>query len=579
MPSRDEPHGYYDNNMASEEEEEKSTEDDSDVEEADDDDDDDDDGNSLLASTSHWPQSYKQSMDMYASPAAALSIFSPSLNRISNSFLSSSYQRITTIATGRSPDQYTQQIAVDTESLQVPFLPAAGKLEKGERPHPYKSPHEYGTTKADSAHEHVKLSKKISTDVDHNYDTTIETRKGSSGLQAMFNGMNILAGVGVLTTPYALKEGGWLGLVLLFLLSAISCYTGILLRRCLDSAPGLSTYPDIGQAAFGNTGRLIIAIILYTELYACCVEFLILEGDNLSALFPQVHGLKVAGVQISSTTLFAVVTAAFVLPTVWLRDLSLLSYVSAGGVIASLLVIISVFWVGAVDGIGFHHHGYLLNWSGIPVSIGLFGFCYSGHAVFPNIYTSLKNQADFDKILGVSFLLCTLLYGGVAVMGYTMFGEATASQITLNLPGQFLASKIAVWTTVVNPFTKYALTITPVAHSLEELLPQRPDSVEYQSCSILIRTALVLSTIVVAVLVPYFGLVMAFIGSFLTMTVSVILPCACYLSILGKKATISQVVLCSTMILVGVLCLIGGTYSSIAGIIESLYHGGGLITP
>jgi len=127
-------------------------------------------------------------MDMYASPASALSIFSPSLNRISNSFLSSSYQRITTIATGRSPDQYTQQIAVDTESLQVPFLPAAGKLEKGERPHPYKSPQEYGTTKADSAHEHVKLSKKISTDVDHNYDTTIEARKGSSGLQAMFNG-------------------------------------------------------------------------------------------------------------------------------------------------------------------------------------------------------------------------------------------------------------------------------------------------------------------------------------------------------------------------------------------------------
>lgn len=73
--------------------------------------------------------------------------------------------------------------------------------------------------------------------------------------------------------------------------------------------------------------------------------------------------------------------------------------------IASLVVIISVFWVGAVDGIGFHHHGYLLNWSGIPVSIGLFGFCYSGHAVFPNIYTSLKNQADFDKILGVRWVI------------------------------------------------------------------------------------------------------------------------------------------------------------------------------
>jgi vesicular inhibitory amino acid transporter len=57
------------------------------------------------------------------------------------------------------------------------------------------------------------------------------------------------------------------------------------------------------------------------------VEFLILEGDNLSLLFPLVH-LNMAGFNISSTTVFAVLTAIFVLPTVWLRDLSLLSYLS-----------------------------------------------------------------------------------------------------------------------------------------------------------------------------------------------------------------------------------------------------------
>jgi len=552
MPSR-EPN-YY---LAAEEQQEEEEEEEEENSERDSDEEDGDGRPSPVGSASHWPQSYKQSMDMYASPA--LSIFSPSLNRISSSYLSSSYQR-----TGRSPHI---QPVLDTESLQIPFLPGK-KLEKGERQHAYSQQHEGYAAKSD---EHVKK-----TDADYHIKAEA-LREGSSILQAMFNGMNVLAGVGVLTTPYAVKEGGWLGLLLLFVLSAICCYTGILLRRCLESAPGLATYPDIGQAAFGNTGRFIIAIILYTELYACCVEFLILEGDNLSALFPWVH-LDVAGFSISSNTLFAVLTAIFVLPTVWLRDLSLLSYVSAGGVIASLVVVICVYWVGTVNGIGFHHPGYLLNWSGIPVSIGLYGFCYSGHAVFPNIYTSLKNRADYDKVLGVSFLLCTMLYGGMAAMGFTMFGEDTASQITLNLPGQFVASKIAVWTTVVNPFTKYALTITPVAHSLEELLPQRPDSAEYRSWSLVIRTALVLSTIAVAVLVPFFGLVMAFIGAFLSMTVSVILPCACYLSILDKKATLFQVILCSAIIVIGIICLIGGTYSSVAGIIDKLSNGGS-ITP
>lgn len=51
----------------------------------------------------------------------------------------------------------------------------------------------------------------------------------------------------------------------------------------------------------------------------------------------------------------------------------------------------------------------------------------------------------------------------------------------------------------------YALSMTPVALSLEELLPQRPDSLEYRSASILIRTSLVISTLAVAILVPFFG--------------------------------------------------------------------------
>lgn len=51
-----------------------------------------------------------------------------------------------------------------------------------------------------------------------------------------------------------------MSLMVLFIFSIISCYTGILLKRCLESSPGLKTYPDIGQAAFGAPGRLGIAV-------------------------------------------------------------------------------------------------------------------------------------------------------------------------------------------------------------------------------------------------------------------------------------------------------------------------------
>ena len=40
------------------------------------------------------------------------------------------------------------------------------------------------------------------------------------------------------------------------------------------------------------------------------------------------------------------------------------------------------------------------------------------------------------------------MFAGVAVIGYLMFGEATLSQFTLNMPQGLVASKLAVWTTV-----------------------------------------------------------------------------------------------------------------------------------
>ena len=56
----------------------------------------------------------------------------------------------------------------------------------------------------------------------------------------------------------------------------------------------------------------------------------------------------------------------------------------------------------------------------------------------------------FVWFLKCSFILCTSLYAILAITGFTMFGEDTASQITLNLPKQYFASKLATWTTVSN---------------------------------------------------------------------------------------------------------------------------------
>ncbi|RWR91607.1 vacuolar amino acid transporter 1-like protein [Cinnamomum micranthum f. kanehirae] len=493
-----------------------------------------------------WPQSYRQSIDMYSSvPSPNIGFLgSPTLPKLSNSFLSSSFQR-----------KHTPEIL---SSLIKPLLPTVTDEEQQQQQQQQQNA-QYLPPPAPTK----KPSIKKAVEVSHGPPVG---RQSSYG-QAVLNGINVLCGVGILSTPFAAKEGGWFGLFILVLYSVLSFYTGILLRYCLDSEPGLQTYPDIGQAAFGTIGRLAISIILYVELYACCVEYIILESDNLSSLFPHAH-LSVGGFYLNSHHLFAFMTVLAVLPTVWLRDLSVLSYISAGGVIASILVVFCLFWVG-LDEVGFQNKGTALDLAGLPVAIGLYGYCYSGHAIFPNIYTSMKKPNQYPSVLFSCFAICTVMYAGVAVMGYTMFGEFTKSQFTLNMPKNLVASKIAVWTTIVNPFTKYALTMTPVALSLEELMPSSlQKSYIYP---ILIRSALVVSTLLVGLSVPFFGLVMALIGSFLSMLVTLILPCACFLSILGRKVTWIQGFLCILIIVVGVLSSAFGTVSALSKIIASLH--------
>ncbi|OEL20153.1 Vacuolar amino acid transporter 1 [Dichanthelium oligosanthes] len=352
--------------------------------------------------TQQWPQSYRQSIDILSSVQSPNLSFlgTPTLSRLSNSFITNSFR-------GKTPEIIS--------NLVKPLLrPTTSDDQQQQRQH----------EEAQKSSQYLLPSRKPSLQqIPEDQKPVlgaheVSTYQKCSYTQAVVNGTNVLCGVGILSTPYAIKQGGWLGLVILCLFALLAWYTGVLLRRCLDSKEGLETYPDIGHAAFGTTGRIAISvlyhsdykygcnsisahfqyIILYVELYACCIEYLILEGDNLSKLFPNAH-LTIGSLTLNSHVFFAILTTVIVMPTTWLRDLSCLSYLSAGGVIASILGVICLFWVGAVDNVGFENKGTVLNLPGIPIAIGLYGYCYSGHGVFPNIYSSLKNRNQFPSIL------------------------------------------------------------------------------------------------------------------------------------------------------------------------------------
>jgi len=187
-------------------------------------------------------------------------------------------------------------------------------------------------------------------------------------------------------------------LALLFSIAAAAFYTGLLIKRCMDKNSNIRTYPDIGELAFGKTGRLIVSVSMYTELYLVSIGFLILEGDNLGNMFP-IGEVQIAGLVIGGKQFFVIMVALIILPTVWLDNLSLLSYLSASGVFASAVIILSITWTATVDGVGFHHKGStLVNWNGLPTAVSLYAFCYCAHPVFPTLYNSMTNKHQFSNV-------------------------------------------------------------------------------------------------------------------------------------------------------------------------------------
>ena len=105
--------------------------------------------------------------------------------------------------------------------------------------------------------------------------------------QTVFNSVNILIGIGILSLPLGLRYSGWLLGVLFFFFAALTTrYTAGLLAKCLTTDHSLITYADLAYVSFGSKARIATSVLFSIELLAACVALVVLFGDTVNALVP-----------------------------------------------------------------------------------------------------------------------------------------------------------------------------------------------------------------------------------------------------------------------------------------------------
>ncbi|KAJ3155788.1 hypothetical protein HK101_001531, partial [Irineochytrium annulatum] len=407
----------------------------------------------------------------------------------------------------------------------------------------------------------------------------VEEEEGSSTLQSIFNTVNLLLGLGLLSLPYAMRCGGWIPTLGLLIVTAfMTAYTAYILSRCLALQPGrLFDFADIGEAAFGPKSRSFISVLFISELFFTCVAFVILISDSLHALFPDI-----------SVEAFRVVAFVICTGSTFVRQLKYISYASLVGIVASCNLVVVVLFDGFTKT---ERPGSLIdpeptfllpdNPIAVSLSFGIVMAGFAGHAVLPNIYLDLRDKSKFPKVLGVSFSIALCFYCLIASAGYLMFGDFTLEEVTKNLAmaGSSVNPNLNIvttWLITFIPVPKFALTMAPVALALDQYVgflirKHYPDlSTDTETANntaanstspvghddphthhhagghrlaltpprwvqLLLRTLLGLGASLIPLFVPHFDVVLSLLGCIFSVSVSIVLPAACYLRLFSVR--------------------------------------------
>ncbi|WPK26085.1 hypothetical protein PUMCH_003430 [Australozyma saopauloensis] len=426
-------------------------------------------------------------------------------------------------------------------------------------------PHDEETAVAEPLHRTASRRESIS--------STVIGFGSSTAPQTIFNSVNTLMGIAMLSLPFAFRLTGWvLATVQLCLVAWVTSKTAKILGLILRKNKHLFSYGDIAYAYGGSKFHAFATFTFTLDLLGALLSLVLIFADSFSILFPRVNAV------VFKLLIVAVTFVTSFLP------LSTVSFISLFGVMCSGAVLVCV---GICGFFSTKTPGSLLypaatslwpsSFLDILLSWGLFMAPWGGHPVFPELYRDMRHPRKYDMCCNSAFLFTFLLDYAIGAVGYLMFGADAKDSLTKNLMsnkaypdwvspacctllGLLLASKLAL---IVRPVITVAERLIPSKES--EFITYKNGSRASESpVKAIFARIIVLSLVfVMSILFTSFGQIMAFFGSAICFTICVTLPLLFHMKFNKEEMSIYLRGLTAVGVVFGVIGAVGGTYAAV----------------
>ncbi|XP_006815008.1 vesicular inhibitory amino acid transporter-like [Saccoglossus kowalevskii] len=391
---------------------------------------------------------------------------------------------------------------------------------------------------------------------------------------AGWNVTNAIQGMFIVAFPYSVLHGGYWAIVVIVGIAYICCWTGKILVYCLyeeDKQTGekirvRKTYVEIAEEVWGKRrGAQVVYAAQFVELIMTCILYLVLCGDLLSNSF------KYSGISASTWT---IISSAFLVPCAFLRNLKSVSRLSFGCTVAHIFIniIIIGYCVTQIPHWQWGEVRLLVDIHYFPIVLGIVVFSYTSQIFLPSLEGNMEDKHNFNKMMHWTHGLAGLFKALFGYVGFLTWGWATKEVITDNLPSDVFRAIVNIFL-VVKALLSYPLPYFASVELIERHFFQGRPATFFPTCyaldggltvwGVFLRCVLVVFTLLLAIYVPHFALLMGLIGSFTGTMLSFIWPCWFHLKLKWHSIPWYQKMFDFIIILTGLVCgTIGIIYAS-----------------